>query len=190
MNRTSLLWTALFAIGSISAVSYATSTSLNSSGLAANTQTANAQTTNQAPIERATDNELSSQNVENDALDIAAIPSPQKNVAKLIADANAEDPDTRAAAIDALASAPKSRAAPVLQALLSASASEDRQLALNSLHTLALNQGDDDGAIRNVFRNAIYDGDDGELAVNAQLALDDLDRDLGQVEPTATNQKH
>jgi hypothetical protein len=181
MTRSSLLWTALFSVGCISAVSYATSTSVYSPEI-----TAQAQTTNQAPAEQTSDIEWSSQNIENDSLNTVTVPSPQKSVAKLIAEANAEDPTTRAAAIDALAAAPKARAAPVLQALLSASASEDRQLALNSLHTLALNQGDDDGAIRSVFRNAIYDGDDGELAVNAQLALDELDRDLGQVESTPT----
>ena len=112
-------------------------------------------------------------------------PNSRTSLSQLIADANAEDATIRAAAIDALALAPKSRAAPVLQALLSAATREDRELALNSLYTLALNQGDDDGAIRAVFRRTIYDGDDGELAVNAQLALDDLERDLGHIHSTA-----
>lgn len=186
MTRASFLWTALFAMGCVTAVSYATSTSIFSTEMKTELN-ANTQSSTASPTELSTDSEFFSPNFDANSPTVIPAPNPQKSVAKLIADANAEDADTRAAAIDALASAPKSRAAPVLQALLSASAHEDRQLALNSLYRLALNQGDDDGAIRNVFRQTIYDGDDGELAVNAQLALDDLERDLGQVGPATAS---
>ena len=89
-----------------------------------------------------------------------------------------DDPDTRAAAINALASAPKSQAFPVLQKVLGNGEDRDRELALDALHTLALREGDDDDDIRTALRLVIYDGDDEIMMSSAQIALDDIEHDL------------
>jgi len=82
-------------------------------------------------------------------------------VAKLVVDAVSGDAATRAAAITALAEAPRAEAVPVLGQILTDGEPEvDRPLALRSLRDLALNQGDTDGAIREAIRHAMYHGDD------------------------------
>lgn len=93
------------------------------------------------------------------------------------------DAKARAAEIAALATAPKAQAVPVLQRVLSAGAEEDRQLALNSLRTLAQQQGDADGNIRNALRQAIYHGDNEAVASSAQTILSDVERDLNLTAP-------
>jgi hypothetical protein len=97
---------------------------------------------------------------------------------KLASAAIGDDARARAAAIDALADAPKAQAVGVLQRVLSDGIEGDRQLALNSLRTLAVNQGDAEGEIRNVLRLTIYDGDDETVASSAQVLLDDIERNL------------
>lgn len=87
--------------------------------------------------------------------------------------------DVEARAIDALAFAPRSAAIPVLQKLLNGGTDADRQQALNALHTLALRQGDADGAIRDVLRLSIYDGDD-VLAEGTRSVLEEIERDAGE----------
>ena len=94
-------------------------------------------------------------------------PTPSANspetVEQWIADTTSGDPAKRAAAIAALAEAPRAQALPVLGRLLTDGEPQvDRPLALRSLRDLALNQGDDDGAIRDAVRHAIYHGDDFE----------------------------
>ena len=94
-------------------------------------------------------------------------------VAKLIAETQSGDPATRAAAISALAEVPKAVALPVLGRILTDGEPEvDRPRALRSLRDLALNQGDDDGAIRDAIRHAIYHGDDFTKVDEVQEALD------------------
>ena len=111
---------------------------------------------------------------------------PPDTLAKWIADATGDDPKARAAAITSLADAPRSEALPVLQRVLNSGEPEvDRQLALNSLRALALYQGDADGAIRNVLRQAIYHGDDEATAHGAQAVLDVIEGAPGQTTPTA-----
>lgn len=51
----------------------------------------------------------------------------------------------------------------------------DRQIALRSLHTLAVQQGDADGRIRDVLRQAIYHGDDEGVSQSAQALLEDIE---------------
>src|SRR5262249_17872234 len=94
--------------------------------------------------------------------------------------ATGDDPRERAAAIAALATAPRARAVPVLQGVLNFGGDHaDRELALISLRALALRQGDADGAIRNALRRAIdRHGDDEDIDRAAQAALDDIERDL------------
>lgn len=88
--------------------------------------------------------------------------------------ANSEDQNERSAAIDALASAPKAQALPLLQKLIGSGTAEDREAALNALRAIARNQGDADNEIQNILRLTIYDGDE-SVATSAQLALDDVE---------------
>jgi hypothetical protein len=99
--------------------------------------------------------------------------NPGSMVAQLIADTASPDAAKRAAAITALAEAPRAEALPVLGKLLTDGEPQtDRSLALRSLRELALNQGDDDGAIRDAVRHAIYHGDDFTKVDEVQETLD------------------
>lgn len=102
-------------------------------------------------------------------------PSPE-TVRHLIQTATADDAGARADAIDALAAAPGSAAVPVLQKVLGDGDDIERQLALSSLHALALREGDVAGAIRETLRQAVYDGGDEAVASGAQAVLDDIER--------------
>lgn len=104
-------------------------------------------------------------------------------VARLIKEVTDDNPGTRASAIDALAAAPESAAVPVLQKVLNGGGDMDRQLALSSLYTIARNHGDATGGIRETLRQAIYDGGDEAVASGAQAALEDIERDTGQIPP-------
>jgi hypothetical protein len=98
------------------------------------------------------------------------------NVARWIAGTRDTDPRTRAAAIAALAEAPKAQALPALSRVLeSGEAQVDRQIALRSLYTLALNDRDEDGVIRDAIRHAIYHSDDEGVAQSAQALLEDIE---------------
>jgi len=98
------------------------------------------------------------------------------SVARWIDDTRSTDPKTRAAAIAALAEAPKAQALPALSRVLeSGEAQVDRQIALRSLYTLALNDGDEGGAIRDAMRHAIYHSDDEGVAQSAQALLEDIE---------------
>ena len=102
-------------------------------------------------------------------------------VARWIADTQSTDARTRAAAIAALAEAPKLQAMPALKRVLEVGEPQvDRQIALHSLHVLALNDGDGDGAIRDVLRHALYHGDDEGVMQSAQAVLDDIEAELAQ----------
>lgn len=87
-------------------------------------------------------------------------------------DATSDDIGARSAAIAALATAPAALAVPVLRRVLVGGDSDVRLLALQSLQTLALQQGDADGKIRDALRDAIYHGDDEAGTRSAQTALD------------------
>jgi hypothetical protein len=104
-------------------------------------------------------------------------------VAQWAVDAFDADPGKRVNAITALATAPKSQAVPVLQKVLNTGEAVDRPLALRSLRTLALQQGDGDGGIRDVFRQAIYDGRYEAITPDAQAALDDVESYFDKVRP-------
>ncbi|EEF25245.1 conserved hypothetical protein [Ricinus communis] len=120
---------------------------------------------------------------DDDRVEVDA-PSPQENpserMAQLAAQVRSEDADVRAAALDALARMPKAQAVPILRTLLSATDSEGRQGALDALRTLAVDQGDGDGAIGDVLRLTIYDGDDAATADSAQLLLDTIQQSVVQ----------
>lgn len=109
----------------------------------------------------------------------ASTPVSAKSTAQWIADTSSGDAATRAAAIMALAQAPRGEALPVLgQILESGEPRVDRSLALISLRDLALNQGDSDGAVRDAIRHVIYHGDDFTRVDDAQEALDVIEESL------------
>jgi HEAT repeat protein len=125
--------------------------------------------------------------VKNEAVADAASPgnvaSPEsvspETLAQWILDTRSADERKRIAAIVALGQAPKAEAVPALQRVLENGEHErDRQIALRSLHTLAIQQGDDDQRIRDTFRSAIYHGDDEGLAQSAQAFLEDVEEVL------------
>jgi hypothetical protein len=102
-----------------------------------------------------------------------------KTTAQWIADTASGDAATRAAAISALAEAPRREALPVLARILTDGEPEvDRVLALQSLRDLALNQGDADGAVRDAIRHVIYHGDDFTRVEAVQEALEIIEESL------------
>jgi HEAT repeat protein len=103
------------------------------------------------------------------------------DVSHLIADTQSNDAKTRAAAIGALADAPKSQAVPALKRVLEIGEPlVDRQIALQSLHKLALNDGDHTGAIRDILRHAMYHSDDEGVTQTAQALLEDIEAALAE----------
>ena len=199
MPRASLMLVALFAIGCIAALGYSCATRVDAArpgtdgkpltashpgrpAEAGNPQTNSAQP---APPPSGGDAEHASSMAHNDATSSQAIPA--ETVAKWVADATGEDSTSRAAAIVALGTAPKSEAVPVLQKVLSSGEPHvDRPLALRALRTLALNQGDADSGIRNALRHAIYHGDDEAVAQGAQNVLSEIEGDPRPHAPTAS----
>jgi hypothetical protein len=177
MTRAALIIVALFGIGLAGVIGYSGDTSTDSVDA----------TADDALPAAAQDAVLSAQSIAMDIEQTEAATFDQTHsprtiaadtVEKWITEATGDDPRTRAAAIDALATAPKSQALPILQKVLGAGIDTDRQLAVNSLRTLALHQGDDAGEVRNVLRLTIYDGDDEAVASSAQVALADIEREL------------
>lgn len=107
--------------------------------------------------------------------DAAAVPEGESAVSKWVEDATGEDPKARAEAIAALAHAPKDAALPALKKVLTGGEPEvDRPLALASLRTLALEQGDADGRIKELLRQTLSHADDERLAEAAQAVLDEV----------------
>jgi hypothetical protein len=107
-------------------------------------------------------------------------------VAKWIKDATGDDAKARAAAIIALAQAPRAEAIPVLRRVLTdGEPTVDRPLALESLRTLALDQGDSDNLIRGALRNTIYDGNDEATTQSATVVLADIESGLAAAAPGA-----
>jgi HEAT repeat protein len=101
------------------------------------------------------------------------------DVARWIADTRSNDAKTRAIAIDALANAPKAQAIPALERVLeSGEPQTDRQIALQSLHTLALKDGDNNGRIRDAIRHAMYHSEDEGVTQSAQALLEDIEAEF------------
>jgi HEAT repeat protein len=98
-----------------------------------------------------------------------------------IKDTQSSDPKIRAAAIAKLGSAPKAQALPVLKNVLETGEPEvDRHIALNSLHSLALRDGDQNGQVRDLMRSAIYHSDNDGVMQTAQSLLDDVEAALAE----------
>ena len=102
-------------------------------------------------------------------------------VEQWIKDTQSSDPKIRAAAIAKLGSAPKAQALPVLKNVLESGEPEvDRHIALNSLHSLALRDGDNNGQVRDLMRSAIYHSDNDGVMQTAQSLLDDVEAALAE----------
>jgi hypothetical protein len=117
-------------------------------------------------------------------------PAPQitsSDVERWITDSRSNDARARAAAIESLAKAPKAQAIPALERVLeSGEPLVDRHIALRSLHVLALNDGDDTGAIRDVIRHAMYHSDDEGVTQSAQSFLEDIEAVLAEQAESAS----
>jgi hypothetical protein len=108
---------------------------------------------------------------------------PPETIAQWIKDTQSTDAKTRAAAIAALADAPKALAMPALKRVLdTGDPNVDRHIALRSMHSIALRDGDSTGQVRDVMRRAIYHGDDDGVTQTAQSLLDDIEADFAQRE--------
>jgi hypothetical protein len=114
----------------------------------------------------------------------AAVVTPEA-VAAWIAQATSADATRRRAAIDALGSAPKADAVPVLAQVLETADESDRPRALRSLRTLAQRQGDEDDRIRSVVRKIVFHASDENVVQTAQAALQDIERDLSEARSAA-----
>ena len=100
-------------------------------------------------------------------------------IAQWVADTQSADAKVRAAAIGALAGAPKAEAVRALERVLKTGEPQvDRQIAVRSLHALALREGDDDDAIRGMLRDAMYHGDDEGVTQSAQAVLEDIETEF------------
>ena len=98
-------------------------------------------------------------------------------VARWASDIDSTDAAKRAAAITALAHAPRAQSLPVLRrVLLNGEPTLDRPLALKSLRELAVTQGDADNGVQQVLREVIYHGDDEQFAASAQEALETVEQ--------------
>jgi hypothetical protein len=103
----------------------------------------------------------------------AAIPPSQTQVDQLVDLSWGDDASRRAEAIAALGHVPRDLALPALKRIVkSGEPRVDRHIALEALHVLAVDQGDDDGAIRTLLRELIYDGNDPDVTEDARGVLD------------------
>lgn len=183
MQRTALIGVAMFALGALSVLAGSWFTRAGSASpvpleqrrvavapsLTQGAQPAGAESAAQTPARE------------------AAAPQPVTPdvVAQWKADATGKDPKARAAAIAALATAPRSQATPVLAQALTVADDSERPLVLQSLRTLARRQGDDDDRIRSVVRNVVFHESDEAFAQAARVTLDDIERDLSPAARTA-----
>ena len=107
--------------------------------------------------------------------------APPETIAQWIKDTQSTDAKVRAAAIAALADAPKSLAMPALKRVLeTGEPNVDRHIALRSMYSIALRDGDPNEQVRNVMRHAIYHGDDDGVTQTAQSLLDDIEAEFTQ----------
>jgi hypothetical protein len=104
----------------------------------------------------------------------AVTPEPPSDT-QLLADALGSDATKGEAIVRKLAQMPKERSLPILRRVLTSGDESRRVLALHSLRTVARDQGDNDGEIRSVVREAIYHGDNEALTSEAQSVLSDIE---------------
>ena len=105
------------------------------------------------------------------------------NIAQWIKDTESPEAKVRAAAIAALATAPKDQAMPALERVVEVGEPNvDRHIALRSMHSLALRDGDANGQVRDAIRHAIYHGDDDGVTQTAQSLLDDIEAEFAERE--------
>lgn len=99
-----------------------------------------------------------------------------EKLAKWIHETDDENAETRASAITALGTGPRPIVISTLRKVMEHGQTvPDRQLALQSLRKVALDQGDDDGAIRNAVRQVIYHASEQAMIGSARQVLNELE---------------
>ena len=88
---------------------------------------------------------------------------------------DADNVEARMAAIAVLGDKPKAEALPLLRDILSSGAPDEQIQTLESLRSLAMNQGDADGRIRDVLREAAYHTGNDDVVARTQTTLDDIE---------------
>ncbi|MET0533032.1 MAG: hypothetical protein ABW171_02305 [Steroidobacter sp.] len=110
-------------------------------------------------------------------------PQTDDDFSRWVAETQSNDAKTRATAIAALVNVPKAQSVPALERVLESGEPQvDRQIALRSLQTLALNDGDQDGVIRGVIRHAMYHSDDQTVSQSAQAMLEEIEATLASTD--------
>jgi hypothetical protein len=184
MARVPMSLLVLLAVGSIGAIGY--SELMRGDRTAASTQSAASQSASTEVAIALPRAETPSEQIVPPSPDqpVATTTAPSNTLAKWVMDASSNDAGTRAAAITALAQAPRLEAIPVLQRVLTdGEPTVDRPLALESLRTLALNQGDSDNLIRGALRNTVYDGNDEAISQSAIDVLAEIENGLTRTVP-------
>lgn len=120
------------------------------------------------------DSVVSDFNENDSSIDIQGAEGEHDALSQWMSAANKKDQSERDAADEALLKEQREKVLPALHNLILNGNTDQRQLALNALHMLALKQGDEDGEIQNMLRLTSYDGD-GVIAGEAQLALEDIE---------------
>ncbi len=95
--------------------------------------------------------------------------------AELLSAALGQDVAKGEAAVRTLAKMPRERAMPILRQIVTSGEEKRRVLALHSLRTMAQDQGDADGGIRDVIRGAIYHGDNEDVTDQAQSVQNEVE---------------
>ena len=85
-------------------------------------------------------------------------------------------PQRQLSAITALGTGPRPEVVPTLRKVLEHGRSEpDRQLAMQSLRKVALEQGDADGTIREAIRQVIYHASEDGMGGSARQVLEEIE---------------
>ena len=103
--------------------------------------------------------------------------------AELLSAALGQDVAKGEAAVRTLAKMPRERAMPILRQIVASGDERRRVLALHSLRTVAQDQGDADGGIREVIRTAIYHGDSEDVTAEAQNVLNEVESAVAAAKP-------
>lgn len=174
------------------AVQYAADSNESTRTIAPVVETATGATSAQPSVFSATEEASQATPSSVDASSPAEIKAPRATnaaseaIAQWIKDTQSADANTRATAIAALADAPKTLAMPALERVLeTGEANVDRHIALRSMHSIALRDGDATGQIRDTMRHAIYHGDDDGVTQTAQSLLDDIEAEFALREQNA-----
>lgn len=97
---------------------------------------------------------------------------------KLVDALEGENVKIRMAAIESLALAPKIRALPVLEKVITGSTVEEKQAALTAMREIAVRQNDADSRIRNFLSQVGYHYDMQAVEGDIQASVDYIDKNM------------